>query len=115
MQVSDMPFRKMPSGKNLDMRALVFCPLAVAAALSSSWNFRSGVDVVLPDCHYKRSGSMRFSLLLPAALLALSGCVAVTPAAREPATTTVVTPAPTTYAVPAPVTTDTTTTTTKRW
>jgi hypothetical protein len=63
---------------------------------------------------------MRFSLLLPSALLALSGCVAVTPAPREPTTTTVVTPAPTTYAapaysVPAPVATDTTTTTTKRW
>jgi hypothetical protein len=62
---------------------------------------------------------MRFTMLLPAALLALSGCVAVTPAAREPTTTTVVTPAPTyaapAYAVPAPVATDTTTTTTKRW
>jgi hypothetical protein len=52
---------------------------------------------------------MRFSLLLPAALLALSGCVSVN-RAPEPTTTTVVTPVP-----PAPVTTDTTTTTTKRW
>jgi hypothetical protein len=56
---------------------------------------------------------MRFSLLLSAALLALSGCVAVSPASREPTSTTVVTPAPATYA-PAPMT-DTTTTTTKRW
>ncbi|MGA3001953.1 MAG: hypothetical protein ABSE20_09510 [Acetobacteraceae bacterium] len=54
---------------------------------------------------------MRFSLLLPAALLALSGCVAVT-RSPEPASTTIVAPAPT-YA--APVTSDTTTTTTKRW
>jgi hypothetical protein len=60
---------------------------------------------------------MRFSLLLPAALLALSGCVAVT-RSPEPATTTVVTPAPVVAPAPtyaAPVATDTTTTTIKRW
>jgi len=52
---------------------------------------------------------MRFSLILPAALLVLSGCVSVN-RAPEPTTTTVVTPAP------APSSTDTTTTTTtKRW
>jgi hypothetical protein len=61
---------------------------------------------------------MRFSLLLSAALLALSGCVAVT-RSPEPASTTIVTPAAPvvapapTYA--APLSTDTTTTTTKRW
>jgi hypothetical protein len=51
---------------------------------------------------------MRFSLLMPAAFLALAGCIAVTPAPR-PAQTTVVMPPTTTYVAPA-TTTDTTTT-----
>lgn len=61
---------------------------------------------------------MRFSLMLPAALLALSGCVAVTPAPRAPASTTIITPAPPVAAAPAyvvPAPTDTTTTTTRQW
>jgi hypothetical protein len=58
---------------------------------------------------------MRFSLLLPVVLLAVSGCVAVT-RTPEPTTTTVVTPAAPAYVTPAtPAVTDTTTTTTKRW
>jgi hypothetical protein len=56
---------------------------------------------------------MRYSLVLPAALLALSGCVSVERAPERASTTTVVAPAPATYV--APTTTDTTTTTTKRW
>jgi uncharacterized protein YcfL len=51
---------------------------------------------------------MRFSLLIPAAFLALAGCVSVTPAPRL-AETTVVVPPTTTYMAPAS-TMDTTTT-----
>jgi hypothetical protein len=51
---------------------------------------------------------MRSSLLIPAAFLALAGCVSVTPAPR-PAETTIVMPPTTTYVAPAS-TTDTTTT-----
>jgi hypothetical protein len=51
---------------------------------------------------------MRFSLLIPAAFLALAGCVSVTPAPRL-ADTTVVVPPTTTYVAPAS-TMDTTTT-----
>jgi hypothetical protein len=55
-----------------------------------------------------RKSPMRFSLLIPAALLALAGCVSVTPAPRL-ADTTIVMPPTTTYVAPAS-TVDTTTT-----
>ena len=51
---------------------------------------------------------MRFSLLIPAAFLALAGCIAVTPTPR-PTETTIVVPPTTTYVAPTS-TTDTTTT-----
>jgi hypothetical protein len=71
-------------------------------------NFRRST-VLLHSFSSTRKSLMRLSLLIPAALLALAGCVSVTPAPR-PQETTIVVPPTTTYVAPAS-TTDTTTTT----